>query len=290
MSKMPMSHLPPSTRPASVSLTSRDAASMREFYGGVLGFEEIPEQSGATAFLLSPDLASRILVESDPRSVHRSPSAPGLFHLAILYPDAAALGRTLRRLIAEGYPLDGAADHLVSQAVYLRDPEENGLELYIDRPREEWPQKEGELQMGTEYLDLEPILRAGAELRPRDAGSRIGHIHLQVSNLERSGKFYQTVIGFEVTQRSFPGALFLSAGGYHHHLGINVWRSRGKPPAPANAAGLRGFRLAVPSLSAVHEVRDRAAENGIPAAPDGDRSVTIADPDGIPVTILVEGG
>ena len=186
----------------------------------------------------------------DPDAPPRPRGTSGLFHLAILVPGRPDLARALQRVAEAGWRLTGASDHLVSEALYLSDPEGNGIELYRDRPREQWPVRDGVLQMDTLPLDLDGVL---GELRREDAsagmppGTRIGHVHLNVGDLAAAEAFYSGALGFDVTVRGYPGALFVSAGGYHHHLGLNTWAGEGVPPPPSGSRGLREFEIVLPN-------------------------------------------
>ncbi len=175
----------------------------------------------------------------------RPVQAPGLFHTAFLYPSRRELARVLRRVVQHGILFQGFADHLVSEALYLADPEGNGVELCADRPREKWTWIGSSVQMATDPLDLESLM---AELDKADAhwegtppDVRAGHIHLQVSDLAKTEELWSKRAGFEVVTRDYPGALFVSAGGYHHHLGLNVWKSRGKSIPQGILTGLSVF-------------------------------------------------
>ena len=167
----------------------------------------------------------------------------GLFHLALLLPERVDLARALVRVSGTGWRLTGASDHLVSEALYLDDPEGNGIELYRDRPRHEWRHNpSGELAMATLPLDLESLLdELGDSPRsdpgPMPDGTRIGHVHLQVAQLDPVERFYAGSLELEVMVRSYPGALFVAAGGYHHHIGLNTWQSADAPAPPEGALG-----------------------------------------------------
>jgi catechol 2,3-dioxygenase len=171
----------------------------------------------------------------------------GLFHFAILVPSRAALGRSLRRLVDKGWPMTGASDHLVSEALYLDDPDGLGIEIYRDRPRSSWQRlPNGQLAMATDPLDLQGVHdEPGAETawNGLGAGTVMGHVHLHVPHLDTAEQLYCGRIGFEPIVRGYPGALFVSAGGYHHHLGLNTWMGVGAPPPPENAVGLRSFTI-----------------------------------------------
>ena len=171
------------------------------------------------------------------------PREAGLFHTAFLMPDRPALARWLRHAAEIGLPLQGASDHRVSEALYIADPEGNGIEVYVDRPRDAWRDAVGVLQMGTEALDLNAL--ASAADRPWSGapeGLVIGHVHLQVGALAEAEAFYAGTLGLQVTTR-YPGAAFYGAGGYHHHLATNVWNSRGAGPRHLPVTGLAELAL-----------------------------------------------
>jgi catechol 2,3-dioxygenase len=187
-------------------------------------------------------------LEGDPDAPPRPARSTGLFHLAILVPARADLARAVRRVVEAGERFTGASDHFVSEALYLRDPEGNGIELYADRPRETWEWVGGELKMGTVALDLDDLMRTeppGTDPGMPE-GTIIGHVHLQVADVPSAEAFYAGELNLDVTVRSYPGALFLSRDGYHHHIGANTWASAGAPPPPPGARGLSWFELALP--------------------------------------------
>lgn len=239
------------------------------FYRDLLGFKVI-SQSGADA-LLGAGSEPLLRLEAHSGLSPRPRRATGLFHIALLLPARADLGTMLRRLADYRVNL-GASDHIVSEALYLDDPDGNGVEIYADRPRESWSWEHGEITMATEPLDTESLL---AEASQSDepyhlpSGTRIGHVHLQVGDLAAARRFYVDLLGMDVTTRSYPGALFVSAGGYHHHLGLNVWRSQGLGPAPEAAAGLDTFELRLPSRADVDAAHQRLEAAGIDLAEDG---------------------
>ncbi len=192
----------------------------------------------------------------------------GLYHYALLYPSREALARAVVRLSAVRTPVHGASDHGTHEAIYLPDPDGNGIELAADRPREAWPgSEESEFARGGPApLDLEDLLATVAGEEPTthvDTGLRTGHLHLHVGSIEDGLGFYRDVIGFDV-QAQLPSAVFVSAGGYHHHLGFNVWRGQGVPAAPPHVAGLGEWTLELPSDADVAEVRARAQAAGAP--------------------------
>lgn len=237
--------LPVDAHIGQVALTVRDLERSLPFYRDVLGFEELG-RSGAVSSLGPP--GGRVLLELHEHgdAVPKPRRSTGLYHFAILVPSRAALGRSLRRLADQRWPLSGAADHLVSEALYLSDPDGLGIEIYRDRPRDSWRTQNGELAMATDPLDLQSIVEepgAAAPWTGLEAGTVIGHVHLHVTHLDSAEAFYCRQIGFDPVVRGYPGALFVSAGGYHHHLGLNTWVGVGAPPPPQQAVGLRSFTV-----------------------------------------------
>jgi catechol 2,3-dioxygenase len=273
----------PGTSMGPVRLTVSDAGRARDFYRDAIGLSELRPGDGIVR-LGTEDAPDEAIIElvGDPDAPPRPRGTSGLFHLAIVVPTRADLARALQRVAEAGWRLSGASDHLVSEALYLSDPEGNGIELYRDRPREEWPIRDGVLQMETLPLDLDGVL---GELRredgdaPMPAGTRIGHVHLNVDDLTAAEAFYSGALGFDVTVRGYPGALFVSAGGYHHHLGLNTWAGEGAPPAPEGARGLRQFEIVLPSGESLAAEEDRLREAGFePGRDEGGALVT--DPAG----------
>jgi catechol 2,3-dioxygenase len=258
--------LPSATHIGSVHLTVADLEAQRSFYERALGLREL-ERDGSTV-RLGPDGGPVILeLTGDPDAPRRPHGTTGLYHLAVLVPGRADLGQALRRVIESGWRFTGASDHLVSEALYLNDPEGNGIEIYRDRPREEWARSdEGVIQMATLPLDLDGVLGEIEAAEPvpalMPAGTHIGHVHLQVANLRDAETFYSGALGFEVMVRTYPGALFVSAGSYHHHIGLNTWESAGGSPPPEGSTGLRSFELVLPTADDANLVADRAREAG----------------------------
>jgi len=178
-----------------------------------------------------------------PGGLDRPRHTAGLFHFAILLPSEQELGGFLRRSLEERLPLTGTADHFVSQALYFDDAEGNGIEVYADRPRSEWQYPGGRLNIGTEHLDFERLLRiASTPEKKFSAGTVLGHMHLNVSDLDRSQSFYES-LGMELMAEAGSVMRFLSWNGYHHHLGINLLEGRGAAPVTGDVRGLRGFQI-----------------------------------------------
>ena len=285
----PWAPIDPHTSMGTVRLTVSDLARSRAFYEEALGLRAVEQADGTLAFGVADE---RPLVElrGDSSAAPLDRTATGLYHLAVLLPSRLDLAFALARLANARWPLDGASDHLVSEALYLSDPDGNGIEIYRDRPREEWRRVDGQLAMSTLPLDLQGLLnelgdaRAIPPLAP--SGTRIGHVHLQVSDLTEAEQFYSDVLGFEVMVRGYPGALFVSAGGYHHHLGLNTWQSRGASPPPPGAVGLRSFEIVLPDGEELERVVARVRAAGIEVQPDQGGSF-IRDPSGNRILLRV---
>ena len=241
--------LPGNAHIGQVSLTVTNLDRSIAFYRDVLGLRESTRAEGISQ--LGADGRTLVELHEKPGAIPKPRRSTGLYHFAILVPSRAALGRSLRRLADRRWPLTGAADHLVSEALYLDDPDGLGIEIYRDRPREDWPVRNGQLQMATDPLDLQGVHdEPGADTAWTgiDDGTVIGHVHLHVAHLDAAEAFYCGRIGFEPMVRGYPGALFVAAGGYHHHLGLNTWTGIGAPPPPEHAVGLRSFTIESASL------------------------------------------
>jgi len=274
----------PGTHVGPVALRVTDLDRSRDFYSDALGLQALDGGDGVARMSADGD---RALVELDAREsaggAPAPPRATGLFHLALLYPSRAALGRGVQRVLDAGAGLDGASDHLVSEAVYLHDPDGNGIEIYHDRPREQWPPPAPgqSVAIDTIPLDLGEILAEAAETNGgADPGTVMGHVHLKVSDLERSIAFYRDALGLDLQAQLGPQAAFLAAGGYHHHVGINVWHSRGGGPPPPGSAGLAWFVLELPSLDALAET-GRALRDAGHEVDEHNGTFAVRDPDGI---------
>ncbi|ADB62404.1 Glyoxalase/bleomycin resistance protein/dioxygenase [Haloterrigena turkmenica DSM 5511] len=275
--------LPAATRFGRSVLTVSDESAVVDFYRDVIGLSVLTRDESTT--VLGAGDAALLELRHAPDARPRPTDATGLFHNAFLVPSREALGDGLAR-IRDRWELTGASDHGVSEALYLDDPEGNGVELYRDRPRSEWPRDgEGGIQIGSWPLDLESVAAAGdADDGDGEAGDTVpdgtilGHVHLEVSSLETAREFYVDALGFDV-KTATPKALFVAAGGYHHHLGINTWNGRSSP-APADIRGLSRFDLVVPSSEALEGIRERLEDAGVAVDERGD-GLECRDPDGI---------
>jgi catechol 2,3-dioxygenase len=271
----------PAIEPGAVRLRVGDLDRQHAFYERAIGLRTLGEAKGSVK--LGVDGTTVVELVSIPSASPRPPGTTGLFHLAILVPGRPALAQSLARIAGAGGRLTGASDHLVSEALYLNDPEGNGIEIYRDRPRSEWRYDGGNLQMSTLPLDLDGLVAELPGTESQDsgmsAGTRIGHVHLNVADLEEAESFYAGLLGFEVTVRGYPGALFLSTGGYHHHLGLNTWAGAGAPAPPRDSRGLVWFELAVKDAAALDETRARLEGAGV-EVDAGDDGLRTSDPSG----------
>jgi catechol 2,3-dioxygenase len=279
--------LPAETAMGTVTLTSTAAAALAGFYESVVGLEPL-EEDGPGIALGRADTHRPLLRILDAPDAPAARGVNGLFHLAVLVPDRADLGHAVRRVAEGGWPLTGASDHFVSEAVYLRDPEGNGVEIYRDRPRGEWGWKDGLVDMGTVPLDLQAVVDSAEEPETRPhvgRGTSIGHVHLSTSPLPRVEAFYRDVVGFDVTAHYANQASFLAAGGYHHHLGANLWGGTGLVAPPDGVAGLASFEIVVPGAAARTALAERAAAVDALVAQSAD-AVELRDPAGLRALVV----
>lgn len=275
--------LDPAAEVGTVTLKVADLARSLAFYTQTIGLH-IFEQDGQCATLGVG--RRRIMALEAVAGARRPPShTTGLYHAAILLPTRRALALRVAQWLKAGVRF-GYGDHLVSEAFYLSDPDGNGLEVYQDRPRAQWVMAGGQVSMATDPVDMDSLL---AEIGPGEPaladpalpdtlpdGTKLGHMHLRVADLAAAEAFYRGVLGFEVMMR-VPGALFVSAGGYHHHLGLNTWESQGGEPPLEPSAGLRAFSIVLPHRAALDALTKRIAAAGIPVEYVGD-SAYVLDP------------
>lgn len=244
-----MSGLPFSgTTPISISrvgLKARDAAALADFYMRVIGLSELSR--GSEGITLGAAGRPLLVIEPSPSAKPDDPRSAGLFHTAFLLPSRADLGRWLRHVAASRIGIDGASDHLVSEAIYLTDPEGNGIEVYADRPKEAWDWKAGSVAMATQRLDLDGLMAAVPQGATGWNGAPentiVGHVHLRVGDPAEAERFWKEAYGFDTVARYGPAAVFLSSGGYHHHIGANVWQSAGAGRRDPDRSGLAWVEL-----------------------------------------------
>jgi catechol 2,3-dioxygenase len=269
---------------ARVDLRVQEIERSLAFYRHVVGLEADEPASGR-ASLRSAGGPPLLTLTSTGVSEPANPAATGLFHVAIRFPTRAALGDVLARMIDRSYRV-GAGDHLVSEALYVDDPDGNGVELYWDRPREQWPAPatDAAVPMPSLPVDLQSVMDEGrgagaiGDLAP--AGTDVGHVHLQVSAIEATTSFYTTELGLDLTM-SLPGSAgFFSSNGYHHHIGANTWRSRGGRAAERKRAGLDRVSFAAPAKE-IKELGSRLTARGRSEFHHDGGSLIVQDPDDI---------
>lgn len=239
--------LPESARPWGTRLLVRDLQQEERFYEGTLGFQPTRKAPG-TVRMEAPGGHAFVDLVEEPDAPSRPAGTEGLFHVAFLVPSRRDLGALLRRFQKEGTQLSGAADHGVSEALYLQDPEGNGIEIYCDRPREEWPSRGDEIAMGTEPLEAKALLSTAETAKWLPEGTQLGHVHLEVLDLDAASRFFES-LGLEVTQTSYPGARFLALDGYHHHVGLNRWNVRRARQEGAAGLAAVDWRLEDPATA-----------------------------------------
>ena len=262
----------------SVALRVPELAAAREFYHGLVGLEVISETDDRV--VLGAGGEEVVTLHAAPEAPRRAGREAGLFHLALRFPDRRSLADVLARLLGADYPLTGASDHHVSEALYMSDPGESGVELYCDRPRSAWEREaSGETRMTTEPLDVDDLRQTASEPTPTAApdGTDLGHVHLEVTDLERAVVFYRDILGMAI-QTTRRGAAFLSWEGYHHHVALNTWSHRRQPHDP-ETLGLSSVTATLSGAS-VDAIATRAAEHGIAVDRSGG-GLRLTDPDGM---------
>lgn len=280
------------TSMGAVTLRVGDLELMSDYYARAFGMAPLEERTREREVhrVLGRGTTPLVRLVHTPDLPGVDPRQAGLFHTAFLFEDAPALAATVYRAAQDRRgQFVGSSDHLVSEAFYFTDPEGNGVELYTDRPRSEWTITAGQIAMATEYLDPNLYLQNHLTQETFDAGpSRagvVGHVHLQVGDVPTAREFYVDALGFEATVTGYPGALFASAGGYHHHIAMNTWNSRGAGPRAARL-GLGDVAITVPTAGEIEALGARLRARNIDFAGDG-RSVVVQDPWGTQVTVAL---
>ena len=267
----------PETRMGAVELTVTDLDRSASFYEDAIGLMMHRREDGLAA--LGAGGEDLLVLVEDPDARPAGQHA-GLYHFALLHPSRHELARAAARLAVTQTPIQGASDHGISEAIYLPDPDGNGIELAADQPKEEWPDL-SVMSSGPAPLDLNALLESVADEEPQasvDPSTTIGHVHLHVGDLEESTRFYVDIVGFDVMTH-LPSAVFVAAGGYHHHVGFNTWRGPGVPPAPTGNVGLRHFTVVLRDERELDALRRRAQAAGVEVeeGPDGP---VLRDPSG----------
>jgi catechol 2,3-dioxygenase len=278
--------LPDATRLGRVRLQIADLDRSIAYYETVIGLRVI-DRSHDTA-TLAPRGGDTVLIELRAKPGVRAVARRGqigLYHFAILLPDRASLGRLIAHLSATGV-YAGMSDHFVSEAIYLQDPDGLGIEVYADRPRSEWRTADRQLAMATNPLDVASVVAAGGDVpwSGLPAGTVIGHVHLYVRDLDEASKFYHEALGLDKVVWGYPGALFMSAGGYHHHLGTNTWAAEAPLPTPDDAQ-LVEWEMVLPDAASVTRAAESLEHHGAYVHRDGG-DVVVRDPWGTQLRIV----
>jgi catechol 2,3-dioxygenase len=282
--KMGKFHEIPNVYVGEVDIKVKNLDDALAFYQQIIGFQVL-EKTDRKAVLTTNGKTALVTLEQPEDVIPKAGRTTGLYHFAILLPTRADLSVFLRHLLQTGYPL-GAADHYVSEALYITDPDGNGIEVYWDRPANEWKWKNGKVEMATEQLDGEGILaESDAEWSGLPAGTIMGHIHLHVSDLKKAEDFYTKGLGFDIVSY-YPQAEFLSTGGYHHHIAINTWQGAGAATPPENSVGLHWYTLVFPDQVSRDNALNRLQQLGSPIRKEADYYVT-SDPSGNQIRLMI---
>lgn len=277
--------LPDASHLGAVRLQVSDLARSLRWYQDVLGLS-VATKTDVSATLAAKGDSQPLVELREKKGVRPVPRRGllGLYHYAILLPDRLALGRFIAHLSRLGMHA-GMSDHSVSEAVYIDDPDGLGIEVYSDRPRSQWKHRDRQLAMTTLPLDARALVEAAgeAEWTGVPIGTVIGHVHLFVGDIERAAAFYHDRVGFDKVVWNYPGALFMSAGGYHHHLGTNIWAAQ-SPPASDDDAKLIEWEIVVPTRGDVDQVEESVRRGGVSVTREGD-TILLRDPWGTAVRI-----
>ncbi|WP_332648479.1 VOC family protein [Lysinibacillus sp. 54212] len=289
-------HQKPNLYTSHVQLKVSNLARSIEYYTTIIGFD-ILEQRNNTVYLTTDGKRSLVSLVEVTNAQPLSMGHTGLYHFALLLPSRKDLGNIVQHFVQHNVRL-GASNHDVSEALYLSDPDGNGIEIYVDRPENEWTwSKEGYVHMLTEQLNFQPILaEADGEWNGLPKGTVMGHIHLSVRDLGATEVFYTNILDYEAVARYGAQALFISTGKYHHHIGLNTWQSGGGTPAPAEAVGLKYYTIVLKDTDYADEVKAALQNSGavveyFDEAPGygGKQVFSTIDPNGIRIVFTVEG-
>jgi catechol 2,3-dioxygenase len=285
----PTAVIAPGTHMGTVTLTVADLDRSIAYYRDAIGLSPLRRTDGVVALGTDPE-RELLILEEVPGAVPAD-GFPGLYHVAFLLPDRHHLARYVAHLARERVPIAGMADHDVSEAIYLQDPDHHGIEVYCDRPRARW---EGQVatRMGTAALDVDALLGELADpatepFTGQPAGTTMGHVHLRVADVEATIGFYRDVLGFELMAQLGRQAAFLAAGGYHHHLGANTWETRRRGTPPEGTARLREVTIVLPDAAEHDRTVARLNAAGTIGAETPDGTVLVHDPSGIALRLAV---
>lgn len=282
--------IPDNTHIQSIDLAVSDLDSSLAFYTQ-LGFKE-KTRDGKTSSLSADGKAPYIISLAEIKTAKLPQrSNTGLYHAAIRFPNRKELAKVFLRLFENKTKFQGFSDHIVSEAIYLADPDGNGVEIYVDKPRETWKWNMGQVEMDTLPLNLQVLTSEldEEELKHNNnsSGAVMGHIHLKVSDLFKAEKFYNHLLGFNVTNSSYPGALFFAADGYHHHIGTNVWSSKNGIPPPENSLGLKSFTIKLPDENFIKSIEEKAKNSGIETIKPADGKLLLHDFDNTKIILTL---
>jgi catechol 2,3-dioxygenase len=280
----------PATTVGTLSLSVADLQRSVTFYTDLIGLRVLSEGESSATLGVADDSFLELTecpgAQPWPRGGR---SYPGLYHFAILLPTRVDLGRWLAHWLSQDMPLPGQGDHFVSEALYLEDPDGHGIEIYRDRPRDEWQWRDGQVQMGVEPVDIRGLLeeaqRSADPWTNMPVGTTLGHIHLQVSDITETARFYNQILGLDIVAQ-MPSALFMSAGGYHHHIGANIWHSKGAGPAPSESVNLEFFTIDFPDDDARGAAVDRLGQAGVQVTHEND-DILVVDPSSLVIRLRV---
>ncbi|WP_332696136.1 VOC family protein [Halalkalibacter lacteus] len=279
--------LHPDTELGPVKLKVSNLERSITFYKEVIGFDVLNEQNKVAELTVDGNEPLLILEEVEDAIVYPPGTTLGLYHVAILLPERHELGMFLKHILDKRIQI-GSADHFVSEAIYLSDPDHNGLEIYRDRPRDGWTKEaNGDYKMVTVRIDAEGLIKEAGDQawQGLPAKTKIGHIHLHVSDLLESRDFYKNVLGFDVTVGNLTnvGMLFLGAGGYHHHIGFNIWAGPNAKQRPLNGVGIAYYTIIFPSQDELNKQIERIKLNGVALTEQGARKWKVQDPSGVEI-------
>lgn len=263
-------HDAPNIYPRDVVLKVVDLNRSLAFYQNIMGLKKMKEIKDGHV-LTADGRTPLVTITTGPEIKPKLERRTGLYHFAVLLPDRTSLGLFLKNLVSQNYPLSGGAYHGVSEAVYLQDPDDNGIEIYTDTPEESWDRNDDSINMVTQPLDFEELiaLAEGNTWTGAPSDTVLGHMHLHVGDLEKTYEFYRA-LGFEVTQHLRQQVYFVSTGGYHHHIGFNIWNGRDAAPQPEGRAGMKYFTLKFPSREVMDEAVHKLKEAGYPVTKEGE--------------------
>lgn len=281
--------IPDNTKIQSIELRVKDLNSSLQFYSDLIGFKVI-RRNNINA-LLSADGKDPYLIKltEDKTALVRIKGTTGLYHIAFLFPDRKELAKVFLRLFRKKVKFQGFSDHLVSEAIYLADPDGNGIELYTDKPRDTWIWRNGEVLMDSLPLDLSLITgdyNDNEEWRGIHPDTFIGHIHLNVSDLRKAEEFYNDLLGMNISNYSYPGAMFFSAGGYHHHIAVNTWINNKKLSANDKSLGLISFSVKLNSDDYLNYLKEKISGTEYNIIAENENELMVKNSDGALINII----